>query len=177
VTAYVVGTSASGLVVGAVLGGLGRLVWSVVPAGIVIRLSVLAAASLAGVAAELGAFRLPSVARQVNDEWMYAYRGWVYGAGFGLQLGMGVITIVTSPAVYLVLWAELLSGTVASGAAIGLVFGMARGLVQLGSVSIDHPGTLIKLDALLQTTRNKSRAFAAVGQALIAATCIVGAVR
>lgn len=176
-TAYVVGTSASGILVGAALGGLGRLVWSVVPAGIVMRLAILGAASLAGVAAELGAFRLPSVGRQVNDEWMYTYRGWVYGAGFGLQLGIGVITIVTSPAVYLVLCAELLSGTVAGGAAIGLMFGAARGLVQLGSFPIGDPGALIKLDTLLQTTRTKSRAVAAVGHALIAATCIVGVVR
>ena len=34
--------------------------------------------------------------RQVNEDWMARYRGWAYGAGFGLQLGLGVVTIVTT---------------------------------------------------------------------------------
>ena len=36
----------------------------------------------------------------MNEEWLTSYRGWVYGAGFGAQLGTGVVTIVTSPIVY-----------------------------------------------------------------------------
>ena len=44
--------------------------------------------------------RLPTTRRQVNEDWMGRYRGWVYGGAFGAQLGSGVATIVTSAAVY-----------------------------------------------------------------------------
>ncbi|MGH2895067.1 MAG: hypothetical protein ACRDPM_17625, partial [Solirubrobacteraceae bacterium] len=44
--------------------------------------------------------RLPTTRRQVNEDWLTRYRGWVYGVAFGAQLGTGVVTIVTSAAVY-----------------------------------------------------------------------------
>jgi hypothetical protein len=31
----------------------------------------------------------PSWQRQVDERWLTTYRGWVYGAGFGFQLGAG----------------------------------------------------------------------------------------
>ena len=76
------------------------------------------ALAVLGLAVDLGSggLRLPTVHRQVNEEWMVRYRGWVYGAGFGFQLGLGVVTIVTTSAIYATLAAELLSGGVASGA-------------------------------------------------------------
>lgn len=53
-----------------------------------------ALAGLAGLALDLGlgALRLPGPARQVDEDWLARYRGWVYGAGFGTQLGLGVVT-------------------------------------------------------------------------------------
>ena len=39
--------------------------------------------------------------RQVNERWLDAYRPWVYGAGFGFQIGTGLATYITTAAVYL----------------------------------------------------------------------------
>ena len=35
----------------------------------------------------LAGFRVPAHYRQVNERWLDAYRPWVYGAGFGFQIG------------------------------------------------------------------------------------------
>ena len=72
--------------------------------------------------------RVPSTRRQVNEDWMARYRGWVYGVAFGAQLGVGVATIVTSAAVYATVAAIFLSGDPAVGAAIGATFGAVRAL-------------------------------------------------
>jgi hypothetical protein len=58
---------------------------------------------------------------------MNRYRDWVYGAGFGLQLGIGAMTIVTSASVYVTWVVELLAGP-AVGAAVGATFGLSRAL-------------------------------------------------
>ena len=42
----------------------------------------------------------PGPRRQVNERWLDEYRGWVYGLGFGAQLGLGVTTVITSAATY-----------------------------------------------------------------------------
>jgi len=62
------------------------------------------------------------VHRQVDDGWLPRYRGWVYGAGFGLQLGLGVVTIVTTAAVPAVWLLALLTASPSHGAAVGLAF-------------------------------------------------------
>src|SRR5213080_2807837 len=69
------------------------------------------AAGAAGVALDLGigGDPLPGPRRQVNEQWLGAYRGWVYGIGFGLQLGLGVATIVSASAVYATFAAAALS--------------------------------------------------------------------
>ena len=36
--------------------------------------------------------RLPTTRRQVNEDWVHRYRGWVYGISFGAQLGVGLAT-------------------------------------------------------------------------------------
>jgi hypothetical protein len=81
---------------------------------------------MACVLADTGVIPLPSSHRQVNEDWLGRYRGWVYGSGFGLQLGAGVATIVTSATVYLTLVAEFLVGSALVGALIGATFGIAR---------------------------------------------------
>ena len=64
----------------------------------------------------------------------------MYGLGFGVQLGLGVVTIVTTAAVYLTWVAAFLSGSVAVGAAVGAAFGLARAVPVLGSGSLRTPG-------------------------------------
>ncbi|HZU60843.1 MAG TPA: hypothetical protein VE983_07735, partial [Solirubrobacteraceae bacterium] len=100
---------------------------------------------------------LPSSRRQVNENWLGRYRGWVYGFGFGAQLGVGVATIVTSSAIYAAAIAALLSGGPAAGAAIGATFGAVRALALLPARSaIDRDG-LISLHRRLGSWEAPSR--------------------
>src|SRR5688572_17754383 len=90
-TAYVLGCLLGGAAIGLLLGTVGSLV-PVLPALLLAGIACLAAA-LADVRGWL-----PLGRRQVDEDWLTSYRGWVYGLGFGLQLGLGVVTIVTSAA-------------------------------------------------------------------------------
>src|SRR5215471_15244920 len=82
-TAFVLGAVAGGTTLGAVCGWLGS--WlpersSAVDALLVVVLAVGGAV--------LDATRVPTIKRQVNEDWLNRYRGWVYGLGFGAQLGL-----------------------------------------------------------------------------------------
>jgi len=86
--------------------------------------------ALAGVAA-VAAFldlvgRVPSSRRQVDERWLTRYRGWVYGVAFGAQLGVGVVTVVTTATVYAWMIGCVLAGAASSGAVVGVAFGLAR---------------------------------------------------
>jgi sulfite exporter TauE/SafE len=85
---------------------------------------------------------LPTVRRQVDEDWIPRYRAWVYAGGFGFQLGLGVVTVVTTATVYLTWAFALLTGSVAWGAVIGVVFGLGRALPVLLVARADTPGQL-----------------------------------
>jgi hypothetical protein len=110
----------------AVLGSLLPESWRWSPAAFALAAVLL----LGGLALDLGVggTRLPTWRRQVDEAWIGRYRGWVVGAGFGAQLGLGVVTIVTSATTYAVVLVCLLTGTPAAGALIGGVFGLVRAL-------------------------------------------------
>lgn len=144
VSAYVVGSTIGGALVGAMLGGLGALGSPVVgvqgrTAGVCI--AVLSALALA-TELRLGGFRVPTIHRQVDENWLSRYRGWVYGVGFGFQLGFGVVTTVVTAAVYLALALALLGGSVIGGLLVGLVFGLVRGLSVLVAAPVHDPSRL-----------------------------------
>ena len=116
VTTYVIGSVLGGVAIAGALGGLGAAI-GLGGLSVAVRLGLLAAAVLVGLAFDLrlGGLRLPTVHRQVNEDWMVRYRSWVYGLGFGVQLGLGVVTIVTTSAIYAMLLAAALSGSAAAG--------------------------------------------------------------
>lgn len=136
VTHYVLGSVLGGALVGGAAGllGAGLSTLGAEPSGRAV-LVVLAGLCSIGVLLDLGVggLRLPTVHRQVNEDWLVRYRGWVIGAGFGFQLGFGVVTIVTTATVYVMLAASLLSGSVAVGLLLGVVFGFARALPLLAA--------------------------------------------
>ena len=117
VAAFVAGSTLGGATIGALAGLIspGRM-----------PLAAAAACALAGAADVTG--RLPHGSRQVDEDWLTRYRGWVYGVGFGYQLGLGVVTIVTSASTYAVLAVALFSGSLPAGLAIGSAFGLVRSL-------------------------------------------------
>jgi hypothetical protein len=103
-----------GTVGGACLGlGLGALAAAVRAAGVpgVALAAVAGAAALVAAAADAGVagFRLPVHRRQVNERWLDQFRPWVYGAGFGWQIGAGLVTYIRTSAVYLMIVLAALS--------------------------------------------------------------------
>jgi hypothetical protein len=163
--------------VGAALGGLGWAALSGVPP--FVRLIALAALVGAGVVLEAGwlGVSLPTVRRQVNEQWLHAYRGWVYGLGFGAQLGAGVATIVTTAGVYAALAAEALAAEPGTGALIGAVFGASRGAAQLAGAGIRSPQALVSLDSLLRRAERPAALAGHGAQLLVAAGCLSVVVR
>jgi hypothetical protein len=136
-------------------------------------------AALAGIGifldVRLGGLRLPSVKRQVNDAWMYRYRGWVYGTGFGLQLGAGVVTIVAISAVYSTFAAALLSRSIASGALIGGLFGFARAATIFAGMRVRTPRQVIALDGRIASWDVASRRAALVAEVALVVVAVLAA--
>ena len=87
--------------------------------------------------------RLPFHRRQVNERWLDRYRPWVYGAGFGWQIGCGLATYITSAAVYLMIVLGALTGTPLIALAVGMGFGGLRGMAVLLTRRLTDPSALL----------------------------------
>jgi len=169
VTAFAVAATGAGAVAGALLGAAGGL------AGIsaAIRMVLLGAAVAVAVAVDLApGLRVPGPRRQVNEAWLHRYRGWVYGAGFGVQLGLGVTTIVSTAAVYATGAAAFLAGSAAAGALVGAAFGLARAATLLAAGGVDEPGALATLDRRLRTWERPARLAALVAEGALIALAV-----
>jgi hypothetical protein len=149
VTAFALGATVAGALLGAVLGTLGSLL----PGGFSDAARALLAAAVVLVAVALDLQRAPRPApgprRQVDERWLDRYRGWVYGLGYGSQLGVGVATVITSAATYAALVCAVLSGTALGGAVIVGVYGAVRGLTPLLTARVHTPAQLMALHARL----------------------------
>ena len=117
--------------------------------------------------------RLPTTRRQVNEDWLTRYRGWVYGVAFGAQLGVGVATIVTSAAIYATGAVAFLCGDPAIGAAIGAVFGVVRAMSLLPAREARDGESLVELHRRLGALELYVRRATPVGELLLAALVIV----
>ena len=173
--AFLLGATLAGAALGALAGEVGALA---VPGsvGLGARLAALAAAGILALALDARGERIPGPRRQVNEDWLRALRGWVYGLGYGAQLGLGVTTVVSSAALYLALVAAVASGAPARGALVLGCFGAVRGLTLLGARSVRRPDELIALHVRLGRWRAPARTAAAATLGLIAAAAIIGAV-
>lgn len=170
--AFDTGSIAGGTVVGGLLGRLGGAVLGSAPAAT--RLLALGLLLIAGLGLDLrrGSRRLPSTRRQVNEDWLFRYRGWVYGAAFGFQLGVGVVTVVTTSAVYLTLAAALLTGSAAAGALVGGAFGLIRALPVLLTARVRRPGELIEFHRRLRAWDRPALRLVLAAEAALAAVAI-----
>jgi hypothetical protein len=115
---------------------------------------------------------LPSLRRQVNEDWLRRYRGWVYAAGFGFQLGLGVVTIVTISAVYLTFIAALLSGSLMTGLLIGGSFGLLRAMPLVATTRVHLPRHLAGVDGALRRWDSPIRRIAIGLEAGLAAVAL-----
>jgi hypothetical protein len=124
----------------------------------------------------LGGFHLPENPRQVERSWLDRYRSWIYGIGFGWQLGVGVATYVMSASVYLMVVVAAATGEPVLALAIVTVFGVLRGLAVLPAAGVHTPADLAELHRRIERFRPASRVVAIAGQiaVLAIATTIVG---
>jgi hypothetical protein len=179
-TWFVVGATAGGVTLGAAAALLAALAGAFLDptsagvTGAAFLLATIAAAS------DLRVFgrQLPYHCRQVNELWLNRYRTWVYGAGFGWQIGVGVATFIMTAGIYLMIALAVLTTNPVAAFGIGVLFGLARGLAVIPARRITSPESLRsfhrRFDALGPTTR---RAMIAVelGVAAVAAVTARGA--
>ena len=164
VTFYVIASAVGGAALGAALGAVGSALPGV---GSHTSLVVAAIAATLAVALDIRG-RPPSLHRQVDETWLNRYRDWVCGTGFGLQLGFGAATIVTSASLYLMWLLELLVASPAAGALIGVVFGVARSVPILGNRNV------VDAESLRQSHQRWQRALRLMQPATVVAEATAG---
>jgi len=152
ISAFVLAATVAGAAVGAALGVLGAVV---LPAGWHAdgRLAAAGVLLVIALALDLGPPAVPGPRRQVDERWLDRYRGWVYGLGYGAQLGVGIATVVTSAATYVMLACALLAADAGRGALIVGVYGAVRGLTLLLAARVRAPDQLVALHARLKRAR------------------------
>jgi hypothetical protein len=117
--------------------------------------------------------------RQVNELWLDDYRSWVYGAGFGFQIGLGVATYIMTSAVLLLVALAALTGEPLVALAIGTLFGLVRGLGVLPAAWLTTPARLAMFHARFDARAAWSRRLVIVvevGVATVASAAVVGPV-
>ena len=129
---FVTGAVAGGLTLGTAVAALAAGVGaSGLGAGT--RLTLACGAGVLAAASDAGTyrFRLPIHRRQVNERWLDQFRPWVYGAGFGWQIGAGLATYIKTSAVYLMIVLGALSGRPWAALTACALFGLVRGAAVL----------------------------------------------
>jgi uncharacterized membrane protein (UPF0136 family) len=137
---YVAGAVAGGTCLGAVLAIAAR----VSPTGRSIVLTVAALVAMASDTRLLG-FQLPVHRRQVNERWLDRYRPWVYGAGFGWQVGTGFATYIVTAANYVLVVLAIASRSPAIALLAGTTFGLTRGIAVFLTRDASTPEALRRL--------------------------------
>jgi hypothetical protein len=175
---YVAGSVAGGAGIGLAMGAVGSAAQGPVGVSARIAVGVLALVIAFGVVLDLGVLgaRLPTVRRQVNEEWLHRYRGWVYGLGFGVQLGVGFSTVVEISAVYGAFAAALLSGSARTGLLIGGTFGLTRAGTILSVATVRRTDNLVTVDALLRRWDGAARGLAVALETILLAAAVVALV-
>ena len=118
---------------GAMLGGLmsvPAMGWRRIGADLEVALVITTFGALVAVISDgkLFGFQLPGHDRQVNERWLDQYRSWVYGGGFGWQIGIGLATYIMTAGLYLLMIVAALGASTSGALILGTVFGLVRGL-------------------------------------------------
>jgi hypothetical protein len=163
-TWFVLGAIVGGATLGALMAALATAV-SAIGATSATLLAVAAALATLGATVDSGVlgFAPPFFKRQVNEYWLTRYRAWVYGSGFGWQIGAGVTTYIMTAAVFVTVGFGALTAGPWAALALGVGFGFARGLAVLLTA---HRHTTAELFAL-------HRRFDALGEPVRRAVIVV----
>jgi hypothetical protein len=129
---FIAGAALGGLALGCVMAG-GAIVAAAAGLGHHTGIALIGGGAFAAAAldAHLFGFGPPFVRRQVNVAWLSKYRSWVYGVGFGWQIGAGLTTYVMTAAIPLMIAIGVVGANPWGALAIGVIFGVARGLAVL----------------------------------------------
>ena len=165
---HFVGGSALGLLLAAVGAILVLLGLELAPATATAVVSVVV---LGSAVFDLTGRRIPG-RRQVDERWLTKYRGWVYGLGFGVQLGFGFVTVVnTALFVAVCVAAVLLPAT--DSLLLGVAYGATRGLVAGVNGRIRDTASLRRMHRRLDSLERPVRWGAAMALAVLAFGSIV----
>ncbi|MEO5840540.1 MAG: hypothetical protein ABIQ73_25320 [Acidimicrobiales bacterium] len=134
---FIAGAVVGGVTLGGASAGLAAIVDATgLGHGTALAVAAVAALAAAAVDSRIFGFGPPFIRRQVNEDWLSKYRPWVYGGGFGWQIGVGFTTYVMTAAVPLIVVFATLSASPWVAFALGVVFGLARGLTILLSAPL-----------------------------------------
>jgi len=165
VVAYIAASTVAGALLGGLLAAAGAP-WAGTHGSLLV-IGVLAVVGLLLDARVLG-LRVPGPRRQVNEDWLATYRGWVYGIGYGAQLGLGITTIVTASITWVAFACAAATGSLAAGMVVGATFGLARALPVLATARAYDPSTLRARLARLDRLRPQTARVATVLQVTLA---------
>ena len=165
------GSIGGGAAVGALAGLLGWL--AVGGVSVRARVALLAAALATGLVWELARGRVPGPRRQVDERWLDRYRGWVYGLGYGAQLGAGLVTVIVSSAVYVVPLAAFLTERPLAGALIGGVAGGLRGVTVFTASGVTTPARLVAFHARMGAMERPVRTVALLVELVLAGVAML----
>lgn len=163
--------TAAWFVVGSIIGGLslggltaaGAVGIDALGLSIEARLGAAAVLAIVTAAVDLGVLGidLPIFKRQVNDAWLRNYRSWVYGAGFGWQIGFGVATYIMTAGVLLTVGLAVLTASPLIALAICATFGLVRGSAVFIGRPATSPAALGRVHERLENAAPAARAAAA----------------
>ena len=169
-TWFIVGATLGGLTLGGAIAGA-AVVLAAVGLGHATELALIACIAFAGATVDthvLG-FGPPFITRQVDEAWLSKYRPWVYGGGFGWQIGAGVTTYVMTAAVPVMIVVGALSASPWTALAIGTIFGLARGLAVLLGARLRTPNALYEFHRRFDAWSEPVRQWAIAVQLAVAA--------
>ncbi len=158
--AHIVGSTLGGAALGVTAGAIGLAVSTLFAPSPTARTAVVLAATIGALLIEVTRRErlLPTRRRQVNENWIQNYRGWVYGGGWGAELGFGISTIITTALVHLLVVAMIIVGSFPLAVVLGATFGFVRGATILAAIGVDSPERLRLLHQRLDAMRSRSKA-------------------
>jgi MFS family permease len=140
---FIAGATVGGATLGVVMAGLALGVRAISPSTMAVAVVACVVAVVAAASdTRFGGFHVPFHSRQVNERWLDQFRPWVYGAGFGWQIGAGLVTYIKTAALYLMIALAALTASPVIALAVGALFGLVRGLAVLLGRGITTPATL-----------------------------------
>jgi hypothetical protein len=140
---FVLGSAVGGATLGAAT-ALGALVVSAAGLGGDGALGIAAGLALLTAAVDAGVFAAapPFFRRQVNEDWLPRYRGWLYGVGFGWQVGVGIATYIMTAGVFLTAALAVLTADPLAAFLVPVAFGVTRGLTVYLTAHVRTPAGL-----------------------------------